>query len=72
MLCDKRAHATREGTPRNYRPPPKRTQKKAPKSWDEEFLENWKPGVVPPNKYVQVATAVLLVGLAIYSSQLVR
>lgn len=40
------------------------------KSWEDEFLENYKPPVWIPNKYVLVATIVTATGLAVYSALL--
>lgn len=40
------------------------------KTWEDEFLENYKPPSVLTNKYVWVASIVVGAGMAVYSATL--
>lgn len=43
-----------------------------PLSWEEEWLQNYKPSVYVPNRFVLAATSVLSLGVAIYSAMHIR
>lgn len=45
---------------------------KRPRSWEEEWLENYKPPIETPNRFVLAATSVLCFCLAVYSAWHVR
>ena len=40
------------------------------KTWEDEFLENYKPPALLSNRYVWIASIVLGAGLAVYSATL--
>lgn len=44
--------------------------RKRPKTLEERFLDEWRPPRIFPNRYVAVATALLALGLAWYSTLL--
>ena len=50
------------------RPRPQRPSR--PKTWDEKFWEDWEPPVYVRNHYVWVASAVVAMWLAFWSTQL--
>ncbi|KAK9844603.1 hypothetical protein WJX74_004472 [Apatococcus lobatus] len=53
------------------RPRPPKQGRSVPKSREDLFWENYQPPLqLPKNKYVQVASAILLLGLAFYSTRL--
>jgi len=45
-------------------------QRTRPKTLEERFVEEWRPPRIFPNRYVAVATALLALGLAWYSTRL--
>lgn len=53
------------------RAPPK-TERKVPKTWDEEFWENYSPPAYLTNNYVWVAASVAATAAAVYSSYIQR
>ncbi|KAL3143345.1 hypothetical protein ABBQ38_002180 [Trebouxia sp. C0009 RCD-2024] len=52
------------------RPPPMKQKSNYKKTWEDEFLENYKPPSVLTNKYVWVASIVVGAGMAVYSATL--
>ena len=50
--------------------PVRPTQRTRPKSLEERFVEEWRPPKIFPNHYVAVATALLALALAWYSTLL--
>lgn len=52
------------------RPPPMKQKSNYTKTWEDEFLENYKPPSVLTNRYVWVASIVVGAGLAVYSATL--
>ena len=49
-----------------------RAKKAVTKSWEDEFLENWRPPEYASNRFVLAATSVLCFSLAIYSAWHIR
>ena len=52
------------------RPPPMKQKSNYKKTWEDEFLESYKPPSVLTNRYVWVASIVVGAGLAVYSATL--
>lgn len=50
--------------------PPMKQKSNYKKTWEDEFLENYKPPALLSNKYVWVASIVVGAGLAVYSATL--
>lgn len=50
------------------RPPPMKQKSNYKKTWEDEFMENYKPPSVLTNRYVWVASIVVGAGLAVYSA----
>lgn len=59
--------ASRTGNPSRPRPP--KPSKAKPKTWDEEFWENYTPPMYLKNRYVWAAASIICIGLAWYSAQ---
>lgn len=59
--------ASRTGNPSRPRLP--KPTKSKPKTWDEEFWENYTPPTYLKNRYVWAAASIISLGLAWYSAQ---